>query len=287
MDDGCSLTTPPTHSRPPPPVISFSAHISWHLTPIADSNRPGNHAVHRGPGRDGRSTPPGDQRYGTESGGNHRQPLPPPRSNGAGGVRTGASSQQHPRQSHRHNHSQSTGEGGQFMGRIGRPLSHPAMHLERGGGSSRSGVSGNARASPLSATGQGTPARGSPLVPRGSPVQGSPLPASAGSPLAVGSRASPGTGDAGWGSRYSGADGSEGVGGESNGWGGGGRRARGPVITDRLVSLKAEFLELHDMLLESDFQWEESQRYREVLQRQLDQLMLVPHRHRDSLPPPR
>lgn len=81
-----------------------------------------------------------------------------------------------------------------------------------------------------------------------------------------------------------------GGGGESNGWGGSGgsgRRPRAPVVTDRLVSLKAEFLELHDMLLESDFQWEESQRFCEVLKLQLDQLMLVPHRHRDSLAPPR
>ena len=78
---------------------------------------------------------------------------------------------------------------------------------------------------------------------------------------------------------------------ESNGWGGAGagavRRQRAPVVTDRLISLKAEFLELHDMLLESDFQWEESQRFCEVLKMQLDQLMLVPHRHRDSLAPPR
>ncbi|CAM9770202.1 unnamed protein product [Scytosiphon promiscuus] len=64
------------------------------------------------------------------------------------------------------------------------------------------------------------------------------------------------------------------------------RHQRPPAITDRLVSLKAEFLELHDMLLESDFQWEESQRFCEVLKLQLDQLMLVPHRHRDSLAPP-
>lgn len=72
---------------------------------------------------------------------------------------------------------------------------------------------------------------------------------------------------------------------EGNGWVGAGgiRRQRGPVITDRLVALKAEFLELHDMLLESDFQWEESQRFCEVLKLQLDQLMLMPHRHRDSL----
>lgn len=74
-------------------------------------------------------------------------------------------------------------------------------------------------------------------------------------------------------------------GAESNGWSGG-RRQRAPVITDRLISLKAEFLELHDMLMESDFQWEESQRFCEVLKLQLDQLMLVPHRHRDSLAPP-
>lgn len=76
-------------------------------------------------------------------------------------------------------------------------------------------------------------------------------------------------------------------GGESNWWGGGGsRRQRPPVITDRLISLKAEFLELHDMLMESDFQWEESQRFCEVLKLQLDQLMLVPHRHRDSMASP-
>lgn len=71
-----------------------------------------------------------------------------------------------------------------------------------------------------------------------------------------------------------------------NGWA---RRPRGPVVTDRLVMLKAEFLELHDMLLHSDFHWVQSQRFCETLKLRLDELMLAPHRHhRDPLlPPPR
>lgn len=71
-------------------------------------------------------------------------------------------------------------------------------------------------------------------------------------------------------------------GGECNGWA---RRPRGPAVTDRLVLLKAEFLELHDMLLESDFQWDESRRFTDLLKKRLDEVMLVPHRQ--SLPPPR
>lgn len=107
------------------------------------------------------------------------------------------------------------------------------------------------------------------------------------------SKASPGgaarKGEGGWAGGY--GEAGEGaattpVSGESNGWSGL-RRQRGPVVTDRLVALKAEFLELHDMLLESDFQWEESQRFCEVLKLQLDQLMLLPHRHRDPSAPPR
>lgn len=117
-----------------------------------------------------------------------------------------------------------------------------------------------------------------------------------------GTRSSPGapfvgggkTGEIGWAgpSGWAAAGGGEGVdgevgasgGGTTNGWV---RRPSRAAVTDPLVILKAEFLELHDMLLESDFQWEESQRFGEVLKLHMDQLMLMPHRHRDSLPPPR
>ena len=139
--------------------------------------------------------------------------------------------------------------------------------------------------------------------------QGSPAPAhcsppgrgSHGPKGAQAANASPGAtpsgsarkGEGGWGAAAGGGgcgggygEAGEGAAAESNGWTGH-RRQRAPVITDRLVALKAEFLELHDMLLESDFQWEESQRFCEVLKLQLDQLMLLPHRHRDSSAPPR
>lgn len=194
--------------------------------------------------------------------------------------------------------------------RLGRSMSHPAT-IERG--NSRLGP--NARGSPVApmgsgpGPGQGTPSRGSPLTRRGSPMphalgagSGQPPPApSHSSPLARGShggshgsKASPGgaarKGEGGWAGGYGeageGAATTATVSAESNGWSGH-RRQRGPVVTDRLVALKAEFLELHDMLLESDFQWEESQRFCEVLKLQLDQLMLLPHRHRDSSAPPR
>lgn len=124
----------------------------------------------------------------------------------------------------------------------------------------------NARTSPIQ--GQGKPSvRNSPLSRRGSPLQPGHGTGAQDSPLPSNSA------EAG--------DGPAGGLGETNGWAPG-RRLRGFVIKDRLVSLKAEFLELHDMLLESDFQWEQSQKFCEVLKAQLDELMLAPRRNLGS-----
>lgn len=193
-----------------------------------------------------------------------------------------------------HHQRRNQSPGGPGSGRQDR-----SSHLgDHGGGSGGSAQGSDGRASP--SAGQGSH-RGSPNLARAHSShgsQGSPAPLH-GSPSTMAlhsSRTSPGgthaavdastdTGDAPvskGGSRPAAAAPGPGV--EINGWN---RRPRGTVVTDKMLLLKSEFLELYDMLMESDCQWEESQLFCNRLQDKLGELTLVPQRHRDTLPAPR
>lgn len=251
-----------------PPTLTLT-HTAGAYHSEANSIRSASHASNRH-GREGRSSGPGELRHapeGTHHSRHQPPPLPPAAPDGSG------SCPQHhqSRHGHRHNPSHSVGAGAATGPRSGRSSSHSSVHSERG----TSRVGPNARTSPLQGQGK-TSARNSPLSRRGSPLQPGHGAGRQDSPV-PGNSAEAVDGPAG---------GSAGGLGETNGWAPG-RRLRGSVIKDRLVSLKAEFLELHDMLLESDFQWEQSQKFCEVLKEQLDELMLAPNRNLDpSAQPP-
>ncbi|CAM9965622.1 unnamed protein product [Choristocarpus tenellus] len=94
----------------------------------------------------------------------------------------------------------------------------------------------------------------------------------------------PGPGGTPQGTRPRGGDVEGGAGtGARSMWGAGlGRGAgAGPAITDRLVALKAEFLELQDRFLLNEVKWQESERHTRQLGLQLNRLMDLP------LPPAR